>query len=101
MLECYNVTAEEEDEDPQKVNIPEIEGHREVEGLQVENPAITTPLKTKKVNIGTEEEPKFVKIGAYWDDATVDKVTELLCEYQDLFPTTFTDLKGISGTLVL
>jgi len=31
-LECYNVTTEEEDEDPQKINIPEIEGHREVEG---------------------------------------------------------------------
>jgi len=25
----------------------------------------------------------------------VDKVTEFLCEYQDLFPTKFTDLKGI------
>lgn len=25
----------------------------------------------------------------------VDKVTELLCEYQDLLPTNFMDLKGI------
>lgn len=29
-LECYNVTAEEEDEDPRKINIPETEGHCEV-----------------------------------------------------------------------
>lgn len=29
VLECYNTTAEEEDEDPRKINIPEIEGHRE------------------------------------------------------------------------
>lgn len=27
----------------------------------------------------------------------VDKITELLYEYQDLFPTKFTDLKGIIG----
>jgi len=40
-------------------------------------------------------EPKFVKIGDYWDNATMDKVVELLHEYQDLFPTNFMDLKGI------
>ena len=38
MLECYNVTMEEEDEDPRKINIPYTEGHRKVEGLQLENP---------------------------------------------------------------
>jgi len=31
-LECYNVTTEEEDEDPRNINIPEMEGHHEVEG---------------------------------------------------------------------
>lgn len=31
-LECYNMTTEEEDEDPQKINILETEGHCEVEG---------------------------------------------------------------------
>jgi len=30
-LECYNVTVEEEDEDLWKINIPEIEGHYEVQ----------------------------------------------------------------------
>ena len=40
-------------------------------------------------------EPNFAKIGDYWDDAMVDKVIEFLCEYQDLFPTKFMDLKGI------
>lgn len=29
----------------------------------------------------------------------VDKVVELLCEYQDLFPTNILDLKGIIGDL--
>lgn len=100
-LECYNVTAEEEDEDPRNINIPEAEGHREVEGPQIDNPNITAPLKTKQVSIGIEAEPKFAKIGDYWDDGTMDKVAELLCEYQDLFPTKFSDLKGIVGDLGL
>ena len=53
------------------------------------------PVKTKQVNIGTEAKPKFMKIEDYWDDGTMDKVAELLHGYQDLFPTKFTDLKGI------
>jgi hypothetical protein len=31
--------------------------------------------------------------------ATIDKITELLHEYQDLFPTKFTDMKGIKGPM--
>jgi len=42
-----------------------------------------------------ESEPKFAKTGNYWDNAMVDKVAEFLCEYEDLFPTNFTDLKRI------
>lgn len=52
------------------------------------------PLKTKQVNIGLEEEPKYTTLGDYWDDATVNKVIELLCEYQELFPTKINELKG-------
>ena len=96
-LECYNVTAEEEDEGLRNINIPETEDHREVQGPQIENLDIVSPVKTKKVNISTEVEPKFMKIGDYQDDTTVDKVAELLREYQDLFPTKFTNLKGIIG----
>jgi hypothetical protein len=29
----------------------------------------------------------------------VESITELLCEYNDLFPTTFTEMKGIVGEL--
>lgn len=32
-LECYNMTTEGEDGDPRNINIPEVEGHRVVEGL--------------------------------------------------------------------
>jgi len=70
-----------------------------VRGPAIEDPDITVPLKTKQVNIGTEEEPKYAMLGDYWDDATLGKVVELLREYQDLFPTKITELKGILGEL--
>jgi hypothetical protein len=52
-----------------------------------------------KVNIGTVENPKMASIGDYWDEKTVESITELLREYNDLFPTTFTEMKGIAGEL--
>jgi len=93
------MTTKGEDEDPRNINSPEAEGHREVGGPQVENADITAPLKTRQVHIGTEAEPKFAKIGDYWDDVMVDKVAKLLHEYEDFFPTNFSDLKGIIGDL--
>jgi len=90
-LECYNMNTKEDDEDSRKVNIPETEGYHEVQGPLIEDPDITTLIKTKQVNIGTEAEPKYAMLGDYWDDATVDKVIELLREYQDLFPNKITD----------
>jgi hypothetical protein len=46
------------------------------------------------VNIGIEEKPKFANIGDYWNDETMEKITDLLHEYQDIFPTTFSEMKG-------
>jgi hypothetical protein len=70
-----------------------------VEGPGVELPFIEQPIKIKKVNIGTKKTPKFANVGDYWDAATIDKIIELLHEYQDLFPTKFTDMKGIKGPM--
>ena len=39
------------------------------------------PLKIQKVNIGTEEEPKFTKIGDYWDEETMARINYLLHEF--------------------
>ena len=47
------------------------------------------PLKIQKVNIGTEEEMKSKNIGDYWDEETMVKITDLLHEFQDLFPAKF------------
>ena len=90
---------EEDDDYPRNINIRETEGCCEVWGPPIEDPDIIAPLKTKQVNIGIDVEPKYAILGDYWDDAMVDKVIELLHEYQDLFPTKIMDLKGIIGDL--
>ena len=75
------------------------QGHCEVHGPAVEAPEVTQPLKTRQVNIGSEEMPKYATIGDYWDEEMVSKVTQLLHEYQDLFPTKFSEMKGILGDI--
>jgi hypothetical protein len=35
----------------------------------------------------------------YKDEQTMERITELLHEYNDLFPTTFTKMKGVAGEL--
>jgi hypothetical protein len=44
--------------------------------------------------------PKMTSIGDYWDEQIVERIIELLHEYNDLFPTTFTEMKGTEGELV-
>ena len=41
----------------------------------------------------------MASIGDYWDDETVGHIADLLQEYQDLFPTKFTEMKWILGDL--
>jgi hypothetical protein len=50
----------------------------------------------KKVNIGIVENHKMASIGDYWDEQIVESIIELLHEYNDLFPTNFTEMKGIA-----
>jgi hypothetical protein len=39
-----------------------------VEGPPLESEVISVPIKIKKVNIGTVEQPKMVSIGDNWDE---------------------------------
>jgi hypothetical protein len=59
-----------------------------VEGPCLESEVFVAPIKVNKVNIGTTENPKMESIGDYWDEQTIERITKLLCEYNDLFPTT-------------
>jgi hypothetical protein len=42
-----------------------------------------------KINIGTTKNRNIASIGDYWDNQTIERITELLCEYNDIFPVTF------------
>jgi hypothetical protein len=66
LLECYNVAKEEQDdEDPRNIQVLETEGERVVEGPELESFLYAQPLKTEKVNIGINENPRFLQIGDY------------------------------------
>ena len=97
-MECYNLVAEE-DEDPRNIDIKGLEGHHKLNGHEIEVIDIINPLKMRKLNIGLEAELKYATIGDYLDEDTVNKITDLFHEYQDLFPTKFLDMKGILGDL--
>jgi hypothetical protein len=98
LQDFYNINVDEDD-DRRYVNIAKTEGHRDIEGSGIEIPFVGQPIKIKKVNVGTEQTPKLANVGDYWDDDTINKITELLHEYQDLFPTKFIDMKGIKGPM--
>ena len=70
-----------------------------MEGFGICSDQFLNPLKVKKVNIGSLENPKFSNIGDYWDDETVGKITDILHEFQDMFPTKFLEMNGIVGDL--
>jgi hypothetical protein len=38
-------------------------------------------------------------VGDYWDEKTSQEIQILLWEYEDLFPNTFSELKGIKGVM--
>jgi hypothetical protein len=100
LLSCYHVQEEALDEDnPHNIKITEIEGEREVEGPSLALDVFVEPIKVNKVNIGTNDNPKMASVGDYWDEQTIERIIELLHEYNDLFPTTFTNMKGVEGYL--
>jgi hypothetical protein len=100
LFSCYHVQEEGPDEDdPCDIQIEEVEGEREVEGTPLESKLIVASIKVKKFNIGTVENPKMDSIGNYWDKQIVERIMNLLREYNDLFPTTFIEMKGIAGEI--
>jgi len=65
----------------------------------MESKYYVVPLNMKKVNIGTADMPKMASIGDYWDHQTIERITELVHEYNELFPATFLEMKGITGDI--
>ena len=98
-MKCYNVTDDPDNDDPCDMHIPEPEGNRAVEGARLSSDRFLKPLETKKVNIGSPKNMKFVNIGDYQNDEIVGTIKNLLHEFQDIFPTKFSEMKGIIGDL--
>ena len=48
-----------------------------MEVVGISNDQFLSPLKIKKVNIGSPKNPKFANIGYYWDDETMGRITDL------------------------
>jgi len=45
------------------------------------------PMKLWKHNIGSENKPNMESIEDYCDEHTTRDIFDLMCEYEDLFPT--------------
>ena len=100
IMECYNISCEPEDDDElQNINVPVTKGSRDVATPYILTDPMSQPLNIRKVNIQVEENPKFLSVGDYWDEETMAKITDLLHEFQDLFPPKFSEMKGILGDL--
>ena len=66
MMEFYNISGKPKDDDELcNINIPETEGSRDVTTPDTPIDPMNQPLEIRKVNIGTEENPKFASIGDY------------------------------------
>ena len=99
-MKCYNLSGEPKDDDElHNVNILEFEGSRDVAAPDILIDLISQPLRIRKVNIGSKENPKFANVGDYWDKETISKITDLLHEFHVLFLTWLLEMKGILGDL--
>ena len=68
-------------DDTRNINIPEKEGRWDIVVPEILIDKINQPLNIRKVNIGTEEQLKFVNIGDYWDEEIKVKIIDLLHEF--------------------
>ena len=82
MMTCYNLSGELEDDDELwNVSISESEGSRDVGAPDIPTDSMSQPLKIRKVNIGSKENPKFANVGDYWDEETMARIIDLLHEF--------------------
>jgi len=90
VLHYYNVVEDyQEDEYPRNLQILETNRERTIEGPNLKSAICAKLLRKQKVNISIEDKPKFANIGDYWSYEIVENISNLLREYQDLFPTMF------------
>ena len=99
---CQRIDGDPDDdslEDLRHLYFEEKEGERNINEESTIEGIHLQPLRTKKMNIDTEERPKLATMGDYWDEEMTKEIFSLLQEYEDLFPSSVADLKGIKGDL--
>ena len=84
-----------DDDELQNVNIPNFEGSHDVAAPDIPMDSMIQLLRIQKINIGSAENPKFSNVRDYWEEETMAKITDLLHQFQDLFLTRFSEMKGI------
>ena len=64
MIECYCVTGEPNDEDdPRDIHIIESEASQDIVAPKIAVEKVQQPLKIRKINIWTTEDPQFSNVG--------------------------------------
>jgi hypothetical protein len=86
MYYCHQLKSVEMDETPTKIKAQE---------LQIARWTLTKDQQLMKFNMGTNAEPRMVKINAQLETNKVLELEQLLKEFKDVFAWTYKDLKGI------
>ena len=76
-----------------------MKGTREEGRNSISSAQFPQPLKIKQVHIRSSKNPNFTNVQNYSHVEAVAKITDLLQEYQTLFPTNFSERRGIVGDL--
>ncbi|PKI39111.1 hypothetical protein CRG98_040497 [Punica granatum] len=81
---------------PEDSQVPEIE-----ESLRrLEDHQITSVEPTEEINVGTEEEPRTLKIGTALDPTQRTRMIDFLKEYQEVFAWFYVDMPGLDPSIV-
>ncbi|PKI49799.1 hypothetical protein CRG98_029808 [Punica granatum] len=81
---------------PEDSQVPEIE-----ESLRrLEDHQITSIEPTEEINVGTEEEPRTLKIGTALNPTQRARMIDFLKEYQEVFAWSYADMPGLDPSIV-
>ncbi|PKI67398.1 hypothetical protein CRG98_012207, partial [Punica granatum] len=81
---------------PEDSQVPEME-----ESLRrLEDHQITSVEPTEEINVGTEEEPRTLKIGTALDPTQRARMIDFLKKYQEVFAWSYADMPGLDPSII-
>ena len=87
-----------EEEDDEDLELSE-EMAREIERKANSIQPYQEPIET--INLGTEGDPKEIKLGAMLEQSVKDRLIKLLQEYIDIFAWSYRDMPGLDTDIVV